>query len=135
MARAQDVGAKVSAGAGRIDGGPDAGFGQRVLAADVAVATLGADREGFDGHGLDDREGVALEDDAVLEGARLRLVGVADDEVRLGRLGGDGSPLAPGREGGTATSQTRRAAVTSAMVASRPMRSARSRARMPPWLR
>ena len=74
------------------------GLGLRVLAADVEVALARAGRERGDRHRLDDRERVALEQDAVLERAGLRLVGVADEVVRLRRLCRDGGPLATGRE-------------------------------------
>ena len=57
------------------------GLGQRVLAADVEVGLRGADGEPLDRHRLDDRERVLLHEDAVLERAGLRLVGVADDVV------------------------------------------------------
>ena len=77
-------------------------LGLRVLAADVDVAQVGTGRERRDRHRLDDRERVALEQHPVLERARLRLVGVADEVVRLRRLGGDRGPLPPGREGGAA---------------------------------
>ncbi len=77
----------------------DPRLGQRVLAADVEVALLAPDRERLDRHRLDDRERVALHEHAILERAGLGLVGVADEVVRLGRLGGDGGPLAAGREG------------------------------------
>ena len=45
---------------------------------------------------------VALQDAAVHEGAGVALVGVADDELSLGRLLGDGGPLQPGRVAGAA---------------------------------
>ena len=61
-----------------------------------------------DGHRLDRGERVALEQDAVLERAGLGFVGVAHEVVRLRRPGGDGGPLAPGREGrAAATHQLR----------------------------
>ncbi len=77
-------------------------LGVGVLAADVEVAALATGREASDGHAFQDRERVALHDHAVLERARLRLVGVADEVVGLRGLVGDGCPLAAGREGGTA---------------------------------
>ena len=57
--------------------------GQRVLAADVDVALVGADRVGGDGHALEHAVRIALEDAAVHEGAGVALVGVADDELAL----------------------------------------------------
>ena len=73
-------------------------LGERVLAAEVEVAVLGAGREAGDRHRLDEGERVLLQQDAVLERAGLGLVGVADEVVGPGRLGGHGGPLAPGRE-------------------------------------
>ena len=75
-----------------------------VLPADVEEALRGAGGEGRDGHRLDRRERVALEQDAILERPGLRLVGVADEVMRLCGLGRDGGPLATGRERGTAAS-------------------------------
>jgi len=73
-----------------------------VLAADVDEAALAAGGEGGDGHRLEDRERVLLHQDAVLEGAGLRLVGVADEIVRAHRLARHRLPLPSGREGGAA---------------------------------
>ena len=72
--------------------------GERVLRPDVEVAARGTDGEALDRHRLDDRERVALQQHPVLERAGLGLVGVAHHVVRLGGLGGDGGPLAAGRE-------------------------------------
>ena len=83
----------------RVDRVPDAGLGVGVLAADVEVAQARPGREGGDGHRLDGGERVALEQDPVLERARLGFVRVAHEVVRLRRLGRDGGPLAAGREG------------------------------------
>ncbi len=100
----------------RCDRVGDARLGVRVLAADVEVALRRAGREGGDGHRLDGGERVALEQHAVLERARLGLVGVAHEVVRLGRPGSRPRPTC-GRSGrrrrrdrGAATS------VTSAMT-------------------
>jgi hypothetical protein len=69
---------------------------------------VGAGGERRDRHRLDRGERVALEQDAILERARLGLVRVADEVVRLGLLGRDGRPLAAGREGrATAAHQLR----------------------------
>src|SRR5207248_6645580 len=51
---------------------------ERILPADIDVAKLAAGRTGGDGHRLDNRERVSLHEHAVLESARLRLVGTAD---------------------------------------------------------
>ena len=81
---------------------------ERVLAADVEEASLAARGEAGDGHRLDDRERILLHQHAVLERARLGLVGVADDVVRAhGRLR-DGLPLAPrGESRAAATDELR----------------------------
>ena len=76
--------------------------GLRVLAAQVEVAVLAARRVRRDRHRLDDRERVAFQQHAVLERPRLRLVGVAHEVVRPGRLACDGLPLDARREGGAA---------------------------------
>ena len=76
----------------------------RVLAAEVDVALLAARGIGGDRHRLDQRERVALHHHAVLEGSRLRLVGVADQIVGPGRLPCHRLPLDAGREGGAAAS-------------------------------
>ena len=104
-ARAQDVVAEEAGLAGTVDGVGHARLGLGVLAADVEVALRGAGREGGDRHRLDGRERVALEQDAVLERARLGFVGVADEVVGLRGLGGDRGPLATGREGRAATAE------------------------------
>ena len=72
---------------------------QRVLAANVQVATLAAGGVSGDGHRLDHGERVLLHEDAVLEGAGLRLVGVAHEVVRADRGPGHGVPLAAGGKG------------------------------------
>ena len=69
----------------QLPGLPDGGFepldGQRVFAADVNVALVGADGIGGDGHALEHAVRVALEHAAVHERAGVALVGVADDEL------------------------------------------------------
>ena len=105
-ARAQDVVTEEAGFAGAVDGVGHARLGLGVLAADVEVALRCAGREGGDRHRLDRRERVALEQDAVLERARLGFVGVAHEVVGLGRLGGDGGPLATGRERRAATARS-----------------------------
>jgi hypothetical protein len=63
---------------------------------------LAAGGEARDRHRLEDGERVVLQEHAVLERPGLRLVGVADQVVRAGRVGRDGLPLAAGRERGAA---------------------------------
>ena len=89
------------------DGVADGLLGRRVLAADVEVAGARPDGDPGDGHGLDQRERVSLHEHAVLEGAGLGLVGVAQ-EVLLGLRGpGDGGPLRAGGERGAAAAGER----------------------------
>src|SRR5262249_43479252 len=99
---AHDAGAEQAAGAALPERVLDALGGEGVLAADVDVAGLGADGEGGDGHGLDEGEGVLLEEDAVLEGAGLGLVGVAHEVARPRRRRAEGPPFAPGGDGAAA---------------------------------
>ena len=77
------------------DGGLEAALLESVLAAQEDVAVVGVHRAGGDLDSLEDRMRVALEDDAVLEAAGLRLVGVGDDVARAGRLvlGRDRAPF------------------------------------------
>ena len=97
-----DAGAQPPGALCLADGGPQAGHRERVLGPAVDVALRGVDREGRDGHPLEDPVRVALEDAAVHERTRVALVGVADD-VLLGALGlGDRGPLEAGRVAGTA---------------------------------
>src|SRR5690606_22454417 len=87
---------------GALDRVGDALGRERVLAADVDVAAFGADSEARDRQRLDDRERIALEQDAVLERAGLGLVCVADDVTRFRRLPCDGFPFPAGGERGAA---------------------------------
>ena len=72
------------------------------LAADVDVAALRPDRVRGDGAALDQRVRGPPHDLAVLEGAGLRLVGVAHQVVRLHHFLGHERPLEAGREAGAA---------------------------------
>jgi hypothetical protein len=76
--------------------------GLGVLAADIDVAGGGGDRIAADGAPLDELVGVVLHQQAVLEGARLRLVGVADEVLGLVLPLRDEAPLQAGREAGAA---------------------------------
>ena len=58
-----------------------------------------------DGHRLDQREGIALHDDAILEGAGLGLVGIADEVMRPSWLARHGIPFASGRERSAAATE------------------------------
>ena len=73
-------------------------MGKRVLGAHVDEASFAAGCERGDRHRLDERERVALHQDAVLEGAGLRLVRVADEIVRVCGLARHGLPFRPGWE-------------------------------------
>src|SRR5438552_3241978 len=74
-----------------------------VLSTHVDESLLASRRVGADRHRLDDRERVALHEHAVLEGAWLRLVRVADQVARPRRLPCDGLPLAAGGKGRSST--------------------------------
>src|SRR6266568_980973 len=69
-----------------------------VLAADVDPCLVGADRVGRDHDALEHHVRRVLEDVAVLRRARLRLVRVDDDVLRLRRVALDEAPLHAGRE-------------------------------------
>ncbi len=96
--RARDRRAEVAGGARGIDRATDARFGERILAADVQEALGGTGGEALDRHRLDDGEWVELHEHPILERARLGLVGVAYDVVRLRGLRRYRRPLAPGRK-------------------------------------
>src|ERR1051325_4370131 len=72
---------------------------ERVFTANVEESTLTSCREPSDRHRLDDREGIAVEQHAILERTGLGFVGVADQIVWARRLLGDGIPLAARRKG------------------------------------
>ena len=84
-AGAEDVLAEVAVGVRRLDRAPQGGDGVGVLGADVDVALARADGVGRDGHALDERERVALDEHPVGEGAGVALVEVAGDELQVGR--------------------------------------------------
>ena len=72
--------------------------GTWVFAAQVHKALFATCCKCTDGHRLDEREGIALDDDAVFEGAGFAFVGVTHEVARAHRLSGDGGPLAAGWE-------------------------------------
>ena len=76
--------------------------GQRILGPDVDVSLGGADRIGRDEHPLQDGMGVALDQRAVHEGARVAFVGVADEIALVALRFPAGLPFPPGRETGAA---------------------------------
>ncbi len=79
---AQDVVAEEAAVAAALEGVLDPRQGQRVFATQVKETFFAAGGEARDRHRLDQREGIVLHQDAVLEGAGLGLVGVADEVAR-----------------------------------------------------
>ncbi len=100
---AEDVVAEQPARAGLPDGVLHAFQRSWVLAAQIQVALVRADRVARDRHRLHEGVRVALHDHAVLEGARLGLVGVAHEVVRPVGLRRRGLPFAAGGEGGAAS--------------------------------
>ena len=85
-------------GPGLLHGVPQPCLGMRVLTPDVEVALLRAARVTHDRDGFQQGERVFLHQHPVLESPRLGFVGVADDVVRLDRVGGHRLPFHPGRE-------------------------------------
>jgi hypothetical protein len=76
------------------------------LAADVDVGLLHVVREAGDHHALDQLVRILMHDVAVLEGAGLGFVGVADEVDRLAALAVDERPLhAAGETGAAAAAQ------------------------------
>ena len=97
-AAAQDVLPQQSGRAGLVNGGPDALGGVHVLTPDVDVPHRGAHGVRGDDHALDQLVRVLGEQVAVLEGAGLGFVRVADDVVRFAVLQGHERPLQARRE-------------------------------------
>ena len=97
-AAAQDVLAKKPGLVGRFDRPLEHLLHVIELAADVDVGDLCADGVAADRASLDDQMRVALHQHVILERARLALVGVAGDVLRLGRVLEDELPLESGRE-------------------------------------
>ena len=99
---AEDLRAKDAAGVRRRDGiAEDACLGP-VLVADVYDAAPRASDDPGERHALDEEVWHGGEDAAVLDGARLALVGVADDVLLVAGRVADGLPLDGGREAGAA---------------------------------
>ena len=70
----------------------------------IDVGGVRADGDGGDHGAFDDGVGVVLEDEAVLAGAGLALIAVAQHVLGLGALLGDEGPLHAGGEAGAAAS-------------------------------
>ena len=98
---AEDVVAEEAALAAALEGVVDPRQRQGIFAAEVEIPLLAAGGEAGDGHRLDQREGIVLHQHAVLEGAGLGLVGVADQVARQRRRAG-ALPFHAGRKGGAA---------------------------------
>ena len=89
------------------DRGEQPRAGGCVLLAQVDDRVLGLDEPRRDRHALDEQMRPQLHDVAVLDRARLALVGVDDDDARPGELD-DGRPLAERREAGAAVAHEAR---------------------------
>jgi hypothetical protein len=72
------------------------------LTANVDVGGFRSNRVAANHAPLDEHVGIALHQEVILEGTRLALVGVADDELGLRRFLVDELPLEAGREAGAA---------------------------------
>ena len=79
--------------------------GQRILAAEVDVGVLGTGGEAGDRERLDQRERVVLDHDPVLERARLGLVRVANEVVRVHRIPGHRIPFTACRKRSAAAAE------------------------------
>ena len=75
---------------------------------DVVVADRDAHRIGGDGHALDQDVRVVAQDVAVLEGARLAFVGIADQVLLARELRGMKLHFKPGRKARAAAAAQRR---------------------------
>src|SRR5690606_1372712 len=102
VARAHGVGAQHAVGICLFHGAGHHGPGLGEFPADVDVAPLRADRVGRQRAPFDQSVRGPPHDLAVLEGARLRFVGVADEVMRLDPLLGHERPLETGGEPGAA---------------------------------
>ncbi len=84
------------------DGGHEALLRPVIFPAEIRIDGARAYGVGGDDDALDQQVRIVLEDRTVLEGPRLALVGVDDQVDGLVRIPGNESPLAAGRESGTA---------------------------------
>ena len=103
VARAHDVVAQDAGGARLGDGLVDDALDVLELAAQIDVALVRTDREPGEDHALDQQVRVQLHELAVLERARLRLVGIDHKILGLFRILGDKSPLCSAGKTGSAT--------------------------------
>ena len=98
VAGAVDVLAEVAGEVGLLDGALQPAYDVQHLAADVDERVVGADRVAGDDHALDQRVRRGHHQRDVLAGARLGLVGVDHQVVRLAVALRDEAPLHAGRE-------------------------------------
>ena len=98
--RAEHMGAEIARGLGLGDGPLQALGGQHVLAAQKNVAAARLDRIARDDHGLDQLMRGAFHEQAILEGAGLHLIGIADQVLLPRRILAHRheAPLDAGRE-------------------------------------
>src|SRR5206468_3377807 len=99
---ALDVLAEPAPGVGFLHRTTEALGRSEVLAPDVHVGFVAADRKGGDDHALDERVGIALEDVPVLERSGLSLVCVDHQVLRLRASLGDERPFSRGWKSGPA---------------------------------
>src|ERR1017187_8229573 len=95
---AEDVVTQQAVRLGLGDGDVQPLDGHGVLGAHVDVAPGGADGVAGDGHALQHRVGVALQDRAIHEGPGVALVGITDHVLLLARGQPGEAPLHPGEE-------------------------------------
>src|SRR5438132_13834619 len=101
VALAEDVLADVPRLASLGDGGLQRIVLGQVLAADVDEGQVAPDRVARDQDALQHLVRALLDQVAILEGAGLALIGIADEVARVDALGQD-APLVAGRKAGTA---------------------------------
>ena len=99
LAAAADVTAEITFGLGRLDGRLQRTLRVRVFHPQIDIALRRTHSQSGDGHALDQHEGITLHDHAVGVGARIALVGVADDVLLRGLRIHAGFPLDAGRKG------------------------------------
>ena len=95
---AEDLVAEIAGGARFLERFLEALVDLEDLAVDVVVGDLRAHRVRRDRHPFDDDVRVEHQDVAVLAGARLAFVGIADEVLRARELARHEAPLQAGRE-------------------------------------
>ena len=99
---AQHVLAHEAVSAGVFEGEAHPLDGERVFGTDVDETVLGTGGLGGDKHPLDDEMRVSFEEEAVHEGARVALIGVAEEVLGRASSRAEEVPLAAGGEEGAA---------------------------------